>query len=1045
MKKLWILSALLICMLVTLFGLVSCGEDIVPPENIKYDGSYLTWDKVECADHYTVSVNGGDAVRSNSNTFAYNANGTAFDVTVSAVLEDDSESTSVSFKPLATITDLTVANDGTLSWSPIAGANAYLVSANGTETSVTDPRATVPAGNNLVKVKPIVSGDNTYYASWSETKTVYIYAAPSTVRYDGNELSWLGNAPTYEVNLNGKVEMVSGTRYAYNSENNDFAVTIKAVGDYATTFDSAVVAEEFHYLETVKELTVADGILTWDATERTEGYQVKVNGVVVKEIQPTNQYAGLEAGKSLDVQVMPVNTSGNYFSSWSAEKTVYILESPTVSWNNDLELDGEINNNLTWDLVSGAAGYCVRVTYGSNSEVISFGREQDFFGYAYTEVGVYTVEVMATADSASGDYYDSKYAPAYTIERLPAPTAPGSDFIVSDKVSIAKGFTVNYVPVNGASGYQLYKDGVLVQGKQTTGPAMQVGDVVGASAISEQHITYTIQSVGNYNPAKRNVKLSSLTANSLSFDITVQSVPQNLSMSDFTLQWQAVAATNGFAVTYGGTSYTAQSNTFDMQTISAGSYDITVCARGNGANVLPSTLSAPIQIERLQAPKNIKIVSDDNGTLTWDKDANALSYQVFLDLSAQALDTDTYSEMYQYIKTDGTTLHMIAVANYYNADRTLYYMSSQASQTRQFIRLATPVFPEGAVANSIELLWNAPSNINTAEYTPTYQLFSDPNGEEQIGSGVINGLKFDISYLQGGGEYTFRVKAIGDDSKYLDSEPSVAITVKKLATPKINIADGKYTWSGITNASSYYLEIDGKKVSDDIHVSGSTYSYTPRYTEVATHLVSLKAIGDGRTTLDSAAYNYEQKTALLQAPVFEYRYSSETFVTGGSIIVTITTPSPNAVNYQYEIAGVSVVSSESTQSKVIQSPGTYTVRVKALGGVFDVNEVYYVDSQYAGGNDNLTLLASPTEFSINSDGVVQWKHVQGRYGYEYQISFNGEDFGETITTSYGATDVIENYKQYRSITIRIRAIGNNGDTVTSVWNEWTWTNSSYIG
>lgn len=206
-------------------------------------------------------------------------------------------------------------------------------------------------------------------------------------------------------------------------------------------------------------------------------------------------------------------------------------------------------------------------------------------------------------------------------------------------------------------------------------------------------------------------------------------------------------------------------------------------------------------------------------------------------------------------------------------------------------------------------------------------------------------------------------------------------------------------------------------------------------------------MGDGRGNLDSELYTYTQKARILKAPVIEYKYSDEHYVTNGSITVKIKTQSDNCSGYQYEIAGQSLTSTELTYSKVIQSPGKYSVRVKALGGAFDINDVYYIDSRYAGGatTDVINILAAPAEssFSITSDGAVKWDAISGSFGYEYQISYNGEGYGEVKTTGYN-TFTVSNHKQYRSITVKIRAKGDGNKTVASEWIEWTWTNSNPV-
>lgn len=1053
MKKKFLLIVLsILAVLAGVIGLSACSKAkkmMYKVENITYDGQYITWSKAELADYYNVQINGGEKERSNSTTYAYTSEET-FEVTIT-VVADEKEKTSetVTFKPLATITGITVSENGVLHWEAVSGANAYALTVNGAEITVSDTAySELPAGSNRVKVRPIVSGDNTFYSKWSGEVSAYIYETPTSLRYDGVNLTWLGNATDYAVTINGNTQTVRGNTFAFNSGNRDFTAVVTALGNHTGTYDSKPVSEEFHYLDPVSAIFVEDGIVKWNAVNGAMGYKLKIDGVVQKAAIDGTAYDKLASGRSQDVAVMPYNDAGNYFSSWSAEKTVYILDTPVISWNNALELDGEANNNLTWNAVNAANGYTVRlIKDGGTPEISTYSDVQRAFAHAYAEVGVYTVEVKANASDASADYYDSKYSAPVTVERLAAPRAATENFIVSDRDSVANGFTVNFVQVNGASGYQLYKDGVLLSGKFTTASALSDRNVADVSNIAAQEYTYTVRSMGGVKTVsgRQYVTLPCLSASALSFNITVQATPQNPVMSGYALSWDAVAGNNGYIVALAGTTLTAQTERCDLSTIQAGSYSITVAARGNGGSTLASNPSQPVAVQRLEAPINIKIKAEGNGTLDWDDVSNAKSYEVYLDLSTTPLDANVYGNMYQFIETNGTTLSMVAVANYYNDNGTLYYMTSQASPTQQFIRLAAPTFPEGALANSLELLWNAPGNVNTAEYTPTYRVYSAIG--EQIGGGDLNATKFNIEYLAGGGVYHFYVKAIGNDTKYLDSEYSVVITAYKIECPVFSVQNGQYVWNGVANASSYYLEIDGKKVNDDYHVSGNMYAYTPRFTTEGDHIVKLKAVGDGRGNLDSAVYTYTQKARILQAPVIEYGYSNDWFIPNGSIVVNITTPSANCNGYQYEVAGQSETSRELSYSKIIQSPGSYSVRVKALGGAFDDNNVYYIDSQYAGGSsaDTIILLAPPptASFSINSDGVLKWNAVSNAFGYEYQISYNGGEFESVQETGYNVLN-ITNYKQYRSITIRIRTKGDHGNTVASEWVTWTWTNSNPV-
>lgn len=1049
MKKRIILVLMIIAVIALgAVALVSCNrdKDADTPQNIAYDGQYITWSKVDGANHYTVSINGGEAKRSNSTTFAY-VSTESFEVTVTAVFDKKEKSASITFSPLAKITNISVSNNGELSWESVSGASAYSISINGTVETITDTAYTkLPTGTNRVKIKPIVAGDTSFYSDYSDEISVFIYESPTNIKYDGVNITWSGNASSYEIKVNGTTSTVSGNTFAYNSESKDFEIEIKALGNHTSTYDSKPTTESFHYLSGVTDITVEDGIVKWNAIEGATGYKIRIGNVVQKETVTDTEYRNLAEGKSQDVAIMPFNDTGNYFSTWSAIKTVYILNKPTISWNNDLNLDGEANNNLTWNAVNVADGYTVRlIKDGGVPEIKTFSSIQRAFSHAYADVGVYTVEVKANAPSDNADNYDSRYSAPITIQRLPSPEAAINDFIVSDPDNINTGFTVNFEQVNGASGYQLYKDGALLNGKYTTNASISDNNVADTSNIAEQHYTYVVRSMGGVRTesGKKYVTLPCLTSQALSFDITVQATPLNLSISGYNLTWDNITGNNGYTVAYAGATSTAQIERFDMSVIKAGTYSFSVSARGNGSSTLASTRSAPVAVERLEAPTNITISANGNGTLQWNDVSNAKSYETYLDLSKTPLNETAYGNMYQFIETNGTTLSMIAVANYYNESNNLYYMSSEVSPTQQFIRLSAPSFPEGAISNSQELVWNTPDNINTAEYTPTYRVYSAIG--EQIGGGDINGTKFNIEYLEEGKSYKFIIKAIGNSTKYLDSDYSTELTIYKLEKPKLTIENGKYVWNGVSNASSYYLEIDGKKVSDDYHVSGNKYTYAPRFTTEGDHIVKLKAVGDGRTNADSEYLAYTQKARILLSPEIKYSYSENVFVKGGKITVEITNPTANCSGYQYEIAGQSTVSSELSFSKVIESAGKYSIRVKAVGGVFDENNVYCIDSQYVGGasSDVITLLSTPatSSFTITSDGAVKWGQIAGAYGYEYQISYDGAEFGDIAKSNFN-TIKIDGHLKYRTISIKVRACGDGGKTVTGEWVEWTWTNSN---
>ena len=1044
-KKLWlsvVIAAMLVC---AVAGIAGCSkkdvEGLYKPANLTYDGARLTWDKVTLAEHYTVQINGGEEKRVNTNLFTYDAKGEEFDATVNAVIGKKTYGISMHFIPLDPIANLTVANDGVLTWDEVAGATGYRISVNGSvlTTDSVENRYAPEAGNNRIKVRPVVSGDNSYYSSWSEEKQVNVNAAPSSVRYDGDELTWTGNAFKYEVTINGESQTVSGTRMRYSSGNYDFTVQVKALGDHITTFDSAVAEEDFHYLQPVTGLVVESGILRWNAVESAEGYRIKINDVVQQKTVTEPLYDGLKDGMQLVVSVQPYNNSGNYFSSWTDDMNIYILPAPSAKWNPELQPDGEDLNNFTWDIVNGAAGYAVEVQKDSGTpSVRNFPADITAFPFAYGEVGEYKVRVKAVAQDGS-NYYDSKYTNEITVNRLAGPKQSGNDFVESDPASIEKGFTVNYTAVAGATNYQLYKDGVLMEGKTSTVTSISDRDVVDPQKTTEQTYNYMVRSMGG-SPrtvaGKTVVTLPCLEKDALSFEIKVQAMPTEFMMNGFNATWSPVSGANGYSVQYDGQYKTANGSDCDLQMLEAGRHDISVCTRGNGGRTLASQYTATIAVQRLEAPRNIRITyGTGNGTLEFNSVTNAKSYQTYIGTEQEALPENAANNMYNYITEQGTTLHMIAVCNDYNEEKTVYYMTSKASETRQFIRLAAPVFPEGAIANSVELVWNASKNINTAEYTPTYEVYE--KGVMQTG-GQQNGTKFNIEYLGGGNQYSFTVKAVGNNVKYLDSAPSEPIVFEKLATPTIGKKNNRYCWQSVAGATGYTMEINGKKVTNEPHVSGSEYTLAPLFEQVGTHTVTLVAVGDGRTTVNSKAATLSQVVRQCTKPEFTYAYSANQVETGGKIVVTVSKTSANTSGYIYEIGGETLaVTAETTAEKVMNSAGSYQIRVRAAGAVFDNQGTYWIASQWS-STSSIELLAPPSAstFKISDDGRISWTGGN-QQGYEYEIACNGGSYGETQQTSASLITVPGGLTNSQ-IKIRVRARGDGTSKITSEWVEWIW-------
>lgn len=1065
MKRALLILLLVLTLAVTVVTMSACAGgsplSLDSPTNICYDGTTITWNAVDKADSYTVSINGGQAYPVTAPKFPYAAKGKEFSVVITAVSKADKivssgEATKMFF-PLAAVTDLTVTADGSLTWSAIENADAYEIKVDGT---VVDEVAALTysglgAGTHSVSVRPIVSGDTSYFSSWSEPKSLTVLGTvdKATVVYEGGMLRWHGvpGAKGYEVQVNGvTVTDEDGNptvEMPYDAGNLDFEVSIKPLGNGASIFDGTFSeAKRFIFLETVSNVHIEDGILVWNAIGGADSYKLKVNGVEYTVTECA--FNKMTAGVDTTVQILPVSTDTTYFSEWSAPKTLRILSAPELQWNDSLELDGEANSNTYWDLVPGATGYAVRLTYPDGTQQVkTFGETQKQFQEAFLLVGTYTVEVKALAPATDSTVCDSQYSQPITVVRLDAPErVNGASFITSDPADVTKGFTVTFKSVQGATEYRLYQDSNLI--KHGTSTQFHVTELVAPGTMGQQSYTYKVQSVGktDYVNGRTYVTLSSLTDDALVFDITVLAMPTNPKISGYTYTYGTVQGNYGYVVDVGGQAFTSETTQHSLETLQIGSYEVRVCAKGNGENVLASNYTSATTVVRLSAPTNVRILTSDasEGVLTYDEIDFAQSYEIIFDNAAQGIPVTDMMNVNRYITEQGTTVCMQSIANYYNDLGTVYYMTSPRGETVNFVKLATPTFGDKAFSDT-QLIWNAPENINAKIYTPTYLVYDEAG---MLYSGEKNGTTMDISYLEGGRSYTFYVKAIGNGTNYINSEKTVAVTIYKLSMPTVTRGHddkgGMYTFRAVADAESYIILIDGVKVFEKTQIDGSTYTYTPNFTEPnKTYRVEFQAIGDGGyRTISSDVVLIEQVTKQLSTPEFTFGYSDDRYNLEGTIDVEITQPSPYANGYSYTVGGATRTSKELTFSHQPNSVGTYSVSVYALGGNFDEDGIYYTDSQRRGGNSSYTMtlldVTNASNIELSKSGRVTWasSSLGATAGYELQISINGGEYVSyhAASASYDISALLDD--TVTSIKFRICAKGSDdGKLVASEYVE----------
>ena len=156
----------------------------------------------------------------------------------------------------------------------------------------------------------------------------------------------------------------------------------------------------------------------------------------------------------------------------------------------------------------------------------------------------------------------------------------------------------------------------------------------------------------------------------------------------------------------------------------------------------------------------------------------------------------------------------------------------------------------------------------------------------------------------------------------------------------------------------------------------------------------------------------------------------------------ITQESPYARGYYYSVGGAAGTAAGTEYRYNANGAGSFAIVVYALGGGFDEDGVYYLDSQSRGGNAAYTiyLLPAPNQSSINinADGYITWANVSNANSYELVLTINGEE-KEAITVTTASFDIntIISYREVTSLIVSVRAKGNS-NCVTSAQSSREW-------
>ena len=241
----------------------------------------LTWEAVEGAVSYNVTVNSGEAQSVTTPGYSFSSEEGSYTVSVVAVADDvkyNSEAASYAYSTSETQVGELSAEGAVITIASMMGLGLEVKLNEGAYTDVQGLTYTAKE-----------SGTYTFHAKagyLEETKVFYVegsksarqieidlrapLAAPElVVNSDLDGLVWDGveGAVSYEIVVNdGDPVLVTEPGYKFNGEEGKYTVSIKAKADFAK-YDSEPAVFEYETKKTsLAELSVKDGVISWDGS-----------------------------------------------------------------------------------------------------------------------------------------------------------------------------------------------------------------------------------------------------------------------------------------------------------------------------------------------------------------------------------------------------------------------------------------------------------------------------------------------------------------------------------------------------------------------------------------------------------------------------------------------------------------------------------------------------------------------------------------------------------------------------------------------------------
>ncbi|HEY5136617.1 MAG TPA: hypothetical protein VIJ41_12550 [Candidatus Nanopelagicales bacterium] len=520
-----------------------------------------------------------------------------------------------------------------LDWPAVAGATGYRVYRDGLQVATTVSPAFLDSGlDNGVGYQYAVVATN--IAGWSPlsaavtgTPTVVapltpqgLVAAPG----DGTvSLAWAATAGTtdYRVYRNGVLVgsptgpsyvdsgLMDGTAYTYTVAAANGAALSPVSAPVQCTPVAVAPAPPTNVVATPGDGRVT---LTWTAPAGATSYTVLRNNVAIATQPGTSLADTAVTNNSTYTYVVVAFRQNSPASAPSASVSATPVAPPLSSPSGLGATPGDARVTLNWSAVSGATSYQVR----RNGTLVTTTPATTFLDSPLVNATAYTYTVTAVGPSSTS-------APSAPVTATPAAPLAGAPTGLSG-VAGDRSASLTWTAVNGASGYKVWRDGVVV-----------------ASPTATSYLDSGLTNGVAYSYAVTATVTSGDSAKSTAVSVTpyvlTPAAPTGLvatgGNAQVSLSWTASANASGYKVYRGTTLVATQTGTSYVDTglTNGTSYSYTVVATNGSASSPASAAATAIPLAPPPAAPTGLTATAGNTTvsLSWSAVATATSYNVY--------------------------------------------------------------------------------------------------------------------------------------------------------------------------------------------------------------------------------------------------------------------------------------------------------------------------------------------------------------------------------------------------------------------------------